>query len=87
MEQASTNVTTVASGAEEMSVTIGEIAKNAETGKKITDQAVLQGKSTAQRINELGQAAQKIGKVVGFVNRLTDENREKVLIFDDSTYD
>ncbi len=73
MEQASTNVATVASGAEEMSTTIGEIAKNAETGKEITGQAVLQGKSAAQRINELGQAAQEIGKVTEAIDDISSQ--------------
>ncbi len=73
MEQASTNVTTVASGAEEMSAAIGEIAKNAETGKEITGQGVCQGKSVAQRINELGQAALEIGKVTETIDAISSQ--------------
>jgi len=73
MEQASTNVSTVASGAEEMSATIAEIAKNAENAKEITDQAVAQGKSASERINELGKAAQEVGKVTDTINAISSQ--------------
>ncbi|MEA3240400.1 MAG: methyl-accepting chemotaxis protein, partial [Pseudomonadota bacterium] len=73
MEQASTNVSTVASGAEEMSATIAEIAKNAETAKEITDQAVVQGKSASERINELGKAADEIGQVTETINAISSQ--------------
>jgi len=72
-EQASTNVSTVASGAEEMSATIGEIAKNAETAKEITGQAVAQGKSASERIDDLGKAAQEVGKVTDTINAISSQ--------------
>jgi len=73
MEQASTNVSTVASGTEEMSATIGEIAKNAETAKEVTGQAVAQGETAAGRVDELGQAAQEIGKVTETINAISSQ--------------
>jgi len=72
-EQASTNVSTVASGAEEMSATIGEIAKNAETAREITGQAVAQGKSASERIDDLGKAAQEVGKVTDTINAISSQ--------------
>ncbi len=73
MEQASTNVSTVASGTEEMNVTIGEIAKNADQAKVITDRAVAQGETVADRIDELGRAAQEIGQVTETINAISSQ--------------
>lgn len=72
-EEASTNVTTVAAGAEEMSVTIAEIVKNTDQGKQITDRAVAQTKSASQQINELGHAAQEIGKVTETIEEISEQ--------------
>ena len=72
-EEASTNVTTVAAGAEEMSVTIAEIVKNTDHGKQVTDRAVAQTKSASRRINELGQAAQEIGKVTETIEEISEQ--------------
>ncbi len=71
MDQAASNVNTVASGTEEMSVTISEIAKNAETARKITEQAVIQGKNATGRIDEFGEAAREIGKVTETINEIS----------------
>ena len=73
MEEASVNVNTVASGSEEMSATVGEIAKNAENARDIVSQAVSQGKSAAGKIDELGQAAQEIGKVTETINAISSQ--------------
>jgi len=73
MEQASTSVSAVASGTEEMNATISEIARNAATAKEVTSQAVTQSKSSAERIDELGQAAQEIGKVTDTINAISSQ--------------
>jgi len=72
-EEASTNVTTVAAGTEEMSVTIAEIVKNTDHGRQITDRAVAQTKSASERINELGRAAQEIGKVTDTIEEISEQ--------------
>jgi len=72
-EEASTNVTTVAAGTEEMSVTIADIVKNTENAKEITDRAVSQAQSASQRINELGHAAQEIGKVTEAIDEISEQ--------------
>jgi len=73
MEQAAVNVNTVASGSEELSGTIGEIAKNAENARDIVNRAVSQGRSAAERIDELGRAAQEIGKVTETINAISSQ--------------
>ncbi len=73
IEQASVNVNTVASGSEELSTTIGEISKNAENARDIVNRAVGQGKSAAERIDELGRAAQEIGKVTETINAISSQ--------------
>ena len=72
-EEASTNVATVAAGAEEMSATIAEIVKNTENARQITDRAVAQTQSASQRINELGHAAQEIGKVTETIEEISEQ--------------
>ncbi len=72
-EEASTNVATVAAGAEEMSVTIAEIVKNTENARQVTDRAVEQTQSASQRINELGHAAQEIGKVTETIEEISEQ--------------
>ncbi|MBZ4685023.1 MAG: methyl-accepting chemotaxis sensory transducer [Desulfomicrobiaceae bacterium] len=63
MEQASTNVSTVAAASEEMSATIHEIAGNTEKAREVTQRAVTTATSASQRVHQLGEAAQEIGKV------------------------
>ena len=73
MEEATTNLTTMASGTEEMSATLGEVAKQAGIAKEITDRAVAQGKSASERIDELGTAADEIGKVTETINAISSQ--------------
>jgi methyl-accepting chemotaxis protein len=73
MEQTSTNTGMVASAAEEMTATIDEIAKNAETGRSISDQAVQQTKEAGERMTELGRAAQAIGKVTETITEISEQ--------------
>ena len=63
MEQASTNVGTVAAASEEMSATIQEIAGNTEKARSVTQRAVETASSASERVHQLGEAAQEIGKV------------------------
>ena len=63
MEQASTNLSSVASATEEMSATIGEIAANSEKARSISADAGAQAATVSSLMQQLGQAAQEIGKV------------------------
>ncbi len=63
MEQSSTNTNMVATAAEEMNATINEISDNAEKARSVSGDAVQQAHSALEKMTELGQAANKIGKV------------------------
>jgi len=62
MEQTTTNLASVASATEEMTSTIGEIANNSEKARRITGEANRQADSISEQMNQLGQAAQEIGR-------------------------
>ena len=64
MDQAAENVNLVALSAEQMIQTITEIAQNTAKAKGITQQAVDKAVDASQNVNELGKAAQQIGKVI-----------------------
>ncbi len=63
MEQAATNVSMVATAAEQMTNSINEIAQNSEKAIAITHEAVTDAESASEKVDELGIAAQEIGKV------------------------
>ncbi|MCB2218465.1 MAG: methyl-accepting chemotaxis protein, partial [Desulfobulbaceae bacterium] len=63
MEQSATNTNMVAAAAEEMTSTINEIAENAEKARSVSTDAVHQAENAAGKMSELGQAAEKIGRV------------------------
>jgi len=72
-EQASTNVSMVATATEEMTSTISEIAQNSEKARGITNEAVIQAKSTSERINILGKEADEIGKVTEAITEISEQ--------------
>ena len=73
MEESSTNTSMVATAAEEMSATINEIAQNAENARSISDQAVDKADTASQKMDDLGQAAQGIGKVVETITEISEQ--------------
>ncbi|MEA2059704.1 MAG: cache domain-containing protein [Thermodesulfobacteriota bacterium] len=73
MEETSTNVNMVASASEEMTSTINEIAQNAEKARAITDNAVNQTQTASNEVNELGDAARQIGKVVESITDISEQ--------------
>lgn len=73
MEESSTNTDTVATAAEEMNATINEIAQNAENARQISGQAVSKVTDSTQKMNELGEAAQSIGKVVETITDISEQ--------------
>ncbi len=73
MEQASTNMNLVASAAEEMTATINEIAQNSEKSRTITGAAVTQSDDASKKIDELGHAAQEIGKVTETITEISEQ--------------
>jgi len=73
MEQSSTNTSMVATASEEMTATINEIAQNAEKARSISDQAVHKAGEASNQMDELGQAAQGIGKVVETITEISEQ--------------
>jgi methyl-accepting chemotaxis protein len=72
-EQASTNLSLVASAIKEMESTINEIAMNSSKAKEIAEKAVLQGDSASARIKELGMAAQDISVVAETITEISEQ--------------
>ncbi|MEJ2156850.1 MAG: methyl-accepting chemotaxis protein [Desulfobacteraceae bacterium] len=73
MEQSSVNLNTVAAAAEEMTATIGDVARNAASANDVTLNAVSQAQSSSQRVNELGDAAHRIGKVTETITEISEQ--------------
>ena len=73
MEEASSNVGAVATSAEEMTATINEIAGNSEKARAITGDAVSQTKLASDRVDELGKAANEIGKVTQTITEISEQ--------------
>jgi methyl-accepting chemotaxis protein len=73
MEQSATNLSMVAAASEEMSATIKEIAENAEKARGVASDAVGKSQSAHEKMNELGIAANKIGKVAETITEISEQ--------------
>lgn len=73
MEQTTTNLTSVASATEQMTATIGEIAGNSEKGRRITEEATRQAARISEQMDQLGAAAQQIGKVTETITEISSQ--------------
>jgi methyl-accepting chemotaxis protein len=73
MDETASNLNIVASGAEEMTATISEIAGNTEKGRQIAEQAVDQTNHATNQIQDLGDAAMQIGKVVETITEISEQ--------------
>ena len=73
VEEASTNVGLVATSAEEMTSVINGIAQNTEKARAITGEAVSETHSASEKVDELGKAAQKIGKVTETITEISEQ--------------
>ncbi len=75
MEQATTNLEMVVTAGEQMTATIREIAQNTEKASAITAEAVQVSQSARSRVDELGTAANKIGKVTQTINEISEQTK------------
>ena len=73
MEQTTTNLGSVASATEQMTATIGEIAGNSEKARRITEDATKQAARISEQMNQLGAAAQQIGKVTETITEISSQ--------------
>lgn len=71
--QTSSNMQAVASGAEELAASVGEISRQAADALTISKQAVQQANETSAIVSGLAIAAQKIGDVVQLINDIADQ--------------
>jgi len=70
---ASENVTAAASSVEELAASIGEIASQAEKSKDVAGHAVKESRRTAGTMAELGNAATRIGEVIGLIQAIAGQ--------------
>jgi len=73
MEQSATNTQAVATAAEQMSATVNEIARNSERARSISHSASRQATETSGKMEQLGHAAQAIGKVVETITDISEQ--------------
>ncbi len=72
-EEASTNVQSVASASEELSSSVTEISRRVQDLARMAAEAVGQAARTNARVNELSQAASRIGDVVELINTIAGQ--------------
>jgi methyl-accepting chemotaxis protein len=72
-EQASANVQSVATATEEMTSSVNEISRQVQESSRIAGDAVKQARETDARINELSQAAGRIGDVVKLITAIAEQ--------------
>ncbi|MEN8190565.1 MAG: bacteriohemerythrin [Thermodesulfobacteriota bacterium] len=72
-EQASTNVNIVASASEEVSSSIGEVDAKTREARSITEDAVALAGSSSQKVDALGEAADKISKVTQVITEISEQ--------------
>jgi methyl-accepting chemotaxis protein len=72
-EQASSNMQSVATATEELSVSVDEIGRRVRESNKIAEAAVLQAQQTDGRIGKLSRAAQEIGDVVKLITAIAEQ--------------
>jgi len=72
-EQASANVQSVATATEEMTSSVNEISRQVQESSRIAGEAVRQARETDGRINELSQAAGRIGDVVKLITAIAEQ--------------
>ncbi len=72
-EQASTNVNIVASATEQVSSSIAEVAGKTREARGITADAVALAKSSSEKVDALGLAANEISKVTQVITEISDQ--------------
>jgi methyl-accepting chemotaxis protein len=72
-EVASTNIQSVASATEELSVSVDGIGKQVRESNRIAEAAVQQAQQTDARIGKLSRAAQEIGDVVKLITAIAEQ--------------
>lgn len=71
--EASANVQSVAAATNELTASVNEISRQLQESNRIAGEAVKQANRTDGRINELSQAADRIGNVVKLITAIADQ--------------
>ena len=74
-EEAGTNVGVVAESAREMTIASQQIAQNAEQARVVASQAVESVRTATTQVNELGDAASQIDKVVEVIVDIAEQTK------------
>ncbi|MCJ2083707.1 methyl-accepting chemotaxis protein [Methylobacterium sp. J-090] len=72
-EEAAVNVNTVAAAAEELGVSVQEIGRQVSGSAQMAQAAVTEAGATAVLVQELAQAASRIGDVVGLISTIASQ--------------
>jgi methyl-accepting chemotaxis protein len=72
-EEASTNVQSVATATEQLTASVNEISRQVQDSSRIARDAVGQAQRTDGRINDLSEAAQRIGNVVKLITAIAEQ--------------
>jgi methyl-accepting chemotaxis protein len=72
-EEASTNVQSVATATEELSSSVNEISRQVQESARMAGEAVVQARTTTERVSELSKAATRIGDVVELINTIAGQ--------------
>jgi methyl-accepting chemotaxis protein len=72
-EQATVNVQTVASAAEQLSASVGEISRRVSESAAIARQAVAEMGKTDRSVKGLSDSAQRIGEIVALINGIATQ--------------
>jgi methyl-accepting chemotaxis protein len=70
---ASGNVTAAAGSVEELAASIGDIAAQAHKSTDVASRAVLEARRTTKTMEELGQAATRIGEVISLIQAIAGQ--------------
>ena len=71
MEETTANVNTVAGATEEMTLSIADVARNSDTARTITGQAVAYTNRVTDQVAALGRAAREINKVTEAITAIS----------------
>jgi methyl-accepting chemotaxis protein len=72
-EEMSSNIKTVAAAIEELTASVSEIARNAESSSNVANQAADLANVSNDKVRQLGEAANEIGKVIDVIQDIADQ--------------
>jgi methyl-accepting chemotaxis protein len=73
VEQMASSVTNIATAIEEMYASMNEVSKNSSRGANVAHEASLKASQTSELVNNLGEAAREIDKVIDLINGIASQ--------------